>query len=88
MGCAPGMSSVVVAYRGRRGESYVADDLGLKPGTRPLIAGLWQQPGLCRSLSLIDSGCRPVDGGTRSSQEKSSSVSIVSRRQSRCQGDG
>lgn len=40
MGCAPGISSVVVAYRGRRGESYVAGDLGLGPGTRSVDSGV------------------------------------------------
>lgn len=82
-----GVSSVVVAYRGRRGERYVAGDLGLGPGARRLIAGSWQQSGLCRSLSLIESGRSSVDVGRRSLQEELSSVSIGSRRQSRCQGD-
>lgn len=72
----------VVRARGK------ADDLGQDPGTRPLIAGLWQQSGLCRSLVLIDSDCRPGDEGGGPSQEKSSSVSIDSRRQSRYQGSG
>lgn len=60
----------------------------LDPGARPLIAGSWQQPGLCRSLGLIDSEYCPIDADRGSSQEKSSSVSIYSRRQSRCQGSG
>lgn len=83
-----GELSVVVAYRGRWGGKQVADDLGLDAGTRPLIAGSEKQPGPCRSLSLIDWERRPVDAVRRSAQEKSSSVSIVSRRQSRYQGDG
>lgn len=62
-----GISSVVVAYRRRRGERYEAGDLNLDPGARPLIAGLWQQRGLCRSLGLIDSQCCPTDADRGSS---------------------
>lgn len=86
--CAWGYQASWSLIEGVGGERYVAGDLGLDPGTRALIAGSWQQPGLCRSLSLIDSECRPADAGWGPSQEKSSSVLVDSRRQSRCQGSG
>lgn len=41
-----GVSSVVVAYRGRRGERYVADDLDPDPGDSCVDSGVVAAAGL------------------------------------------